>query len=99
MAIMEISVVPLGLGTTSVGDYIADVVRYLQEKDIPHHLTDMGTIVEGDAAELLAVARDLHQLPFNRGIMRVLTHLTIDDRRDKVVHLQDKKRAVEQRLG
>jgi len=30
MAIMEISVVPLGLGTPSVGDYIAEVVKYLE---------------------------------------------------------------------
>jgi uncharacterized protein (TIGR00106 family) len=98
MAIMEISVVPLGLGQTSVGDYIADLMRYLQKEQVPHRLTDMGTIVEGDAEQLLAVARALHELPFKRGVMRVLTHVTIDDRRDKEVHLNTKISAVEQRL-
>lgn len=99
MAIMEISVVPLGLGQTSVGDYIADIMRYLQKEGVPHRLTDMGTIVEGNTDQLLAVARALHELPFNRGVKRVLTHLTIDDRRDKEVHLDTKIRAVEQRLS
>ncbi|MBW1916871.1 MAG: MTH1187 family thiamine-binding protein [Deltaproteobacteria bacterium] len=98
MAIMEISVVPLGLGQTSVGDYIAAVVQYLQKEQVPHYLTDMGTIVEGSIEQLLQVAQALHELPFNRGVKRVLTHLTIDDRRDKEVHLDDKIRAVKQRL-
>ena len=47
MAIMEISVVPLGLGKTSVGDYIAAVVKYLETANLPHELTDMGTLVQG----------------------------------------------------
>ncbi|MDD3582205.1 MAG: MTH1187 family thiamine-binding protein [Desulfobacca sp.] len=98
MAIMEISVVPLGLGQTSVGDYIAAVVQYLRQQQLPHYLTDMGTIVEGSTEQLLEVAQVLHEIPFNRGVKRVLTHLTIDDRRDKEVHLDDKIRAVKARL-
>jgi len=35
MAIMEISVVPLGLGQPSVGDHIAAVVKYLENENIP----------------------------------------------------------------
>jgi len=98
MALMEISVVPLGLGQVSVGDYIADLIRYLRERGIPHRLTDMGTIVEGDAAFLLTVARDLHELPFRRQVQRVVTDIKIDDRRDKPVHLEDKVQAVGRRL-
>ncbi len=67
MAIMEISVVPLGLGKPSVGDYIAEVVKYLQKEGIPHELTDMGTVVHGHAARLLKVARFLHELPLRKG--------------------------------
>ncbi len=98
MALMEISVVPMGTGQVSVGDYVADVVRYLQEHNIPHRLTDMGTIVEGDAESLLAVARALHELPFRRQVQRVLTDIKIDDRRDKPVHLEDKVKGVSRRL-
>lgn len=99
MAIMEISVVPLGLGQTGVGDYVADLVKYLQEENIPYELTDMGTLVHGHAARLLKVAQVLHELPFEKGVQRVFTHITLDDRRDKEVRLGDKTKSVKARLA
>ncbi len=98
MALMEISIVPVGLGTPSVGDYIAEVEAYLRRQGLAHQLTDMGTVVHGAVEELLRVARELHELPFARGVKRVITHIAIDDRRDKEVGLGDKTRAVEARL-
>jgi len=95
---MEISVVPLGLGHPSVGDHIAEVEKYLESENIPHELTDMGTLVHGDPATLLRVAGALHELPFNKGVQRVMTHISIDDRRDKEVSLGDKKKSVKARL-
>ncbi len=98
MAIMEISVVPLGLGHPSVGDHIAAVVQYLKKEQIPHELTDMGTLVHGSPSKLLQVARALHELPFQQGVKRVMTHIAIDDRRDKEVLLGDKQKSVRARL-
>jgi len=98
VAIMEISVVPLGLGHPSVGDYIAEVVKYLESENIPYELTDMGTLVHGVPATLLRVAQALHELPFKKGVQRVMTHISIDDRRDKQVFLGDKKKSVKARL-
>lgn len=98
MAIMEISVVPLGLGHPSLGDHIAAVVKYLESENIPHELTDMGTLVYGQPAALLRVATALHELPFKLGVQRVLTHISLDDRRDKEVLLGDKKKSVQRRL-
>lgn len=98
MAIMEISVVPLGLGDASVGEFVAGVIRYLQQEGIPYELTDMGTLIHGHAARLLKVAQALHELPFDQGVNRVVTHITIDDRRDKEVHLGDKVKSVKVRL-
>jgi uncharacterized protein (TIGR00106 family) len=98
MAIMEISVVPLGLGDTSVGDFVAAVIRYLQHEGIPYELTDMGTLMHGHAARLLRVAQVLHELPFEQGVNRVVTHITLDDRRDKDVYLGDKVKSVKGRL-
>ena len=99
MALMEISVVPLGTGQTGVGEYVAEIINYLTKNDIPHTLTDMATVVEGEIDQLLAVARVLHELPFQRNVWRVVTHITIDDRRDKTVHLEDKIKAVTRRLS
>jgi uncharacterized protein (TIGR00106 family) len=95
---MEISVVPLGLGKTSLGDYIAAVVQYLETANLPHELTDMGTLVQGAPADLLRVAAVLHEFPFKQGVQRVMTHIAIDDRRDKEVFLGDKQKSVRARL-
>ncbi len=99
MALMEIVIVPLGLGTPSMGDYIAEVQKELMKAKLPNKLTDMGTIVEGTAQDLLSLAGRLHELPFAKGVKRVNTRIVIDDRRDKVVHLDDKTRSVQARLG
>ena len=98
MALMEISVLPVGLGTPSVGDYIASLVKHLRSEKIPHRLTDMGTIIEGPPAKLLELARVLHELPFEKGVERVVTHITLDDRRDKRVVLDEKTTSIEARL-
>ena len=58
----------------------------------------MGTLVHGQPETLLRVAQALHELPFQQGVKRVLTHISIDDRRDKEVSLGDKKKSVRVRL-
>ncbi len=98
MALMEISVVPLGLGTPSVGDHVAALVDFLRKNQVPFRLTDMGTVIEGSPAQLLDWARLLHELPFEKGVQRVVTHIAIDDRRDRKVSLGDKTASVEARL-
>jgi uncharacterized protein (TIGR00106 family) len=96
---MEISVIPLGTGQPGVGEYVADILAYLMKNDLPHTLTDMGTVVEGEIEQLLAVAKVLHEMPFQKNVWRVVTHITIDDRRDKKVHLEDKIKAVTRRVS
>ena len=93
MALMQITLIPLGRGE-SVGEYIADTEHYLRQRNISHTLHDMGTIVHGPVEELLQLAGQLHRLPFNRGARRVITHITIDDRRDAERKLGEKKQAV-----
>lgn len=99
MALMKITVLPLGTKSSSIGDYIADIIRLLDKEDTAYTLTDMGTIIEGDAAELFELAARLHMQPFKKGISRVVTTVEIDDRRDKEVHLKDKITSVRARLG
>ncbi len=85
MAIMEISVVPLGLGIPAWAIMSPQWSDICQQEGIPYELTDMGTLIHGHAARLLKVAQVLHELPFDQGVNRVVTHITIDDRRDKEV--------------
>ncbi len=98
MALMEITVVPIGTGSTSVGDYVVHMQKVLNESGFAHELHDMGTTVEGSVDELLRLALRLHESPFTKDAKRVYTVIKIDDRRDKEVHLGQKTRSVRQRL-
>jgi len=100
MALVEVSIIPLGTGTTSVSQYIARAVRVLQgEKDIKYELTAMGTIIEGDLDHLLTLVRKMHEAVFDAGITRVLTTIKIDDRRDKSSSMSSKIESLEKELG
>jgi uncharacterized protein (TIGR00106 family) len=98
MALMQLTVIPLGTGSPGVGDYVADIQKALEKEGVSFKLTDMGTIVEGEAAVLLALAARLHELPFGRGLQRVVTQISLDDRRDKQVRLGEKAASVRRRL-
>jgi uncharacterized protein (TIGR00106 family) len=98
MAILQISVVPIGTGGTSLSAYVADCLRILKKEKVRYELSSMGTNIEGDLRDLFKIAFKMHQTPFKKGALRVLTTLKIDDRRDKKGTLKGKKRAVENKL-
>jgi uncharacterized protein (TIGR00106 family) len=99
MALMQITIIPLGTATPSVGEYVADVERFLLARGIEHRLQDMGTVVHGEPEALFRLAAEIHNLAFSRGVQRVVTHLAVDDRRDVRQGLGDKQQAVRQRLA
>ena len=98
MAVMHLTIIPLGTSSPSVGEYVADIQRALEKSGFPYKLTDMGTIIEGSSKELLALAAQLAEMPFNKGVHRVVTQINLDDRRDKKVALGDKIVSVAERL-
>lgn len=98
MALMQLSIIPLGTGSPSVGQFVADIQQALQQEGANFKLNDMGTTIEGESAELLALAAKIHELPFQKGVQRVVTQITMDDRRDKKVALGDKLASVQARL-
>lgn len=99
MAIVEVCVVPLGTGSTSVSEYVAACHKVLQqEKDLQYQLTPMATIIEGDLDKILAAISKMHEVPFAAGAGRVITTIRIDDRRDKERTMADKVTSVEEKL-
>ena len=98
MAILEISVVPIGTGDTSLSAYVADCLRVLKKEKVRYELSSMGTNIEGDLEDLFKIAIAMHQVPFNKGAQRVVTTMKIDDRRDKKGTLEGKKKAVKNKL-
>jgi len=99
MAIAEVSVVPLGTKTPSVSQYVARAVKVLeQEKDLKYEITAMGTIIEGDLDRILAVVKKMHEGTFGEGVVRVLTTVKIDDRRDKAQGMKEKMNSLKKKL-
>jgi uncharacterized protein (TIGR00106 family) len=99
MALMQINVIPLGIGSTSIGAFVAGISKTLGHDGVVFKLTDMGTVVEGEAGELWQIAARIHESPFLKGVKRVVTQITIDDRRDRKVGIGDKVASVTSRLN
>ena len=98
MALMEISIIPLGTGSTSLSKHVASVVKLVKSSGLSYRLSDMGTTIEGEAGELLELAKRLHESPFSPNVKRVYTVIKLDDRRDKPTNIGDKVKSVEQKL-
>ena len=94
MAIVEVSIVPLGTGSTSMSDYVAACVKVLDESGLTYQVHGMGTIIEGDTRDLFEVILRMHEVPFEAGALRVSTSVKLDDRRDKKASARDKVEAV-----
>ncbi|MFD2704278.1 MTH1187 family thiamine-binding protein [Salibacterium lacus] len=88
MAIVDITVVPVGTASTSISEDVAAMQQVLDNhsEKINSQLTPMGTVLEGKLEDLLSIVKELHEIPFQRGAARVSTNIRIDDRRDAENH-------------
>ena len=91
------SVVPMGV-TGGVKALVAEALKIVDESGLPYELGAMQTILEGDEERVMEVIlrcrrRMLELAP------RVLTHITLDDRRGATGRLAGKVRDVEEILG
>ncbi len=99
LVIADIRVLPFGTKTASVSQYVAACVNILkQAKDIKYQVTPMATMVEGPLERILELMKEMHELPFSMGVDRVITNISIDDRRDKYITMESKVQAVEEKL-
>jgi uncharacterized protein (TIGR00106 family) len=100
MATADITVLALGRPDLSASPYIAEIQRLLAGQDrVRYRLHAMGTSLEGSTDDVMALVREIHEVPFGMGIERVYTVLKLDDRRDKDQTLDDKVASVERLLG
>jgi uncharacterized protein (TIGR00106 family) len=99
MATADLTILSLGRAETSASEYIAEIQRRLAAQDrVRYVMHAMGTSLEGETADILALVGELHAVPFGMGIPRVYTVLKLDERRDKAQTLEDKVASVERLL-
>ena len=97
--IAEFSVIPLGLKETSLSKYVAEAIKIVKDSGIKYQLTPMGTILEDDSLErILSVIQRVHNALFELGIPRLLTRISIDERRDVSRTMESKVESVLRRL-
>lgn len=100
MAIAEVTVVPIGTGSTSLSSYVAELQKVLAEQsNITFTLTSMSTIIEGELDDIFIAIRAIHEAPFQADAKRVSTSIKIDDRRDKQSSSEQKLRSVQEKLN
>jgi len=98
MAIVEVTITPLGTQTPSVSYYVAEVHKVLDQSNLKYQLTPMSTIIEGDLQQIIEVIQQMHEVPFEKGALRVSTSIKIDDRRDKQASMEQKMKSVEEKM-
>jgi uncharacterized protein (TIGR00106 family) len=96
-AIPNFSVVPIGEGN-SLSSQVAEVLKIVDESGINYKLHSMGTILEGDWDEILRLIKKCHERTLEDSD-RVLTTITIDDRKGKSGRIVGKVQSVERKLG
>jgi uncharacterized protein (TIGR00106 family) len=95
--LIEFSIVPVGSGS-SIGDRLAEVLKIVDESGLPYKINPMGTVVEGEWDELLNLVRKCHNAVL-KNEERVLTSISVDDRKGRPNRLDEKVKSVERRLG
>lgn len=99
MAIVEVTIAPMGTGTPSISQYVAACHKVLEKAtDLKYQLTPMSTVIEGELDRIMEVIRQMHEVPFEAGAQRVSTLIRIDDRRDKELTMAGKLQAVRDKL-
>src|SRR3990172_8333733 len=95
--IANFTVVPLGK-EASLSRYVAAVLKIVEESGIDYKLHPMGTVIEGDIDDVFLVIKMCHQ-EMLKYADRVLTNITIDDRKGASGRIIGKVASVERELG
>ena len=95
----ELEIFALGTGDTGMSKHIAEAVKAIDKLGIKYQLTPMGTVMEvATIDDAFRAVKATHEVLVKNGVKRVVTHLTIDDRRDNPKGMAEKMDAVKRKL-
>ncbi len=92
----EFSIIPVGKGS-SIGDDIAKVLKIVDNSGLSYKINPMGTVVEGKWDDVTRLIKKCHHAVLKGG-ERVVTTISIDDRKGKPNRIESKVKSVEKRL-
>ena len=97
MLLAEISMWPMDKGE-SVGSYVAELLDIIDRSGLPYKLGPLGTSIEGEWDEVMAVARECFE-HLSRQSGRIACTMKMDWRRGPGGRLEAKVESVERTLG
>jgi uncharacterized protein (TIGR00106 family) len=97
MVLLEFSMSPTGQGE-SLSRHVARIVDLIDKSGVPYQLTPMGTILEGEWAEVMGVVTACFEA-LQADCPRIGVHIKVDYRAGPGGRLQSKTARVEQHLG
>jgi len=97
MVLLEFTMSPTGKGE-SLSPYVSRVLKIIDDSGISYRLTPMGTILEGDWDEVMAVVRDCF-FELKRDCPRIGVHLKIDYREGSKSRMNSKIESLEKKIG
>lgn len=94
MALMEISVVPVGTDSESISNDVQQALDIIEQNSLDYQVTPTSTIIKGDIDKLMDVAQVIHLNEMEKSAKRVVTSIKIDDRSDKEMTLDGQRARV-----
>jgi uncharacterized protein (TIGR00106 family) len=95
--LVEFSIIPIG-SSSSIGDQIAEVLRIVDASGLPYKINPIGTVVEGEWDEIVKLIKKCHKKVMTSED-RVVTTISIDDRKGKPNRIEEKVKSIERRIG
>ncbi|HEY3378333.1 MAG TPA: MTH1187 family thiamine-binding protein [Armatimonadota bacterium] len=96
--IAEIALFPVGAGSASMSQVVADSLKVLDKYHLNYQVTSTGTNVEGDLDTIFHAIREMDEVPFQAGAERVVFTLRVDDRRDKAISMHYEEQSVQEKM-
>ena len=97
MVLVEFTMSPFDKGE-SLSKYVSRSLDIVDRSGLPYRLTPMGTIIEGEWDEVMAVIRTCHER-MREDCSRISTSIKVDYRAGAAGRIEGKVRSVEERLG
>lgn len=95
--LVSFSIIPIG-SNTSIGDKITEVLKIVDSSGLTYKINPMGTVVEGEWDDIMRLIKKCHKTTM-KSEARVITTISIDDRKGKLRRIDEKVKSVERRIG
>ena len=95
--LLEFSMSPMDKGE-SVSQYVSRSLNIIDESEVNYRLNSMGTVLEGEWDEVLAVVKKCYER-MSKDCNRITCSIKIDYRKGQTGRLKSKMDSVEAKLG